>query len=180
MIIASTSWWVLPAVTATRTVVVVVVVVIGLRLFGKRQMGSLNIYDLAMIMALANAVQNAMTQGSGRLSAGMASAAALFVCCGVMTFLFARSSRVERQVIGSPTLLVYEGHLLPERLRRQGVTEDEVMEAVREHGLDKLSDVVTATLEVDGSISVIGVDADHRRHRQAVPGRALGKPGPSP
>jgi uncharacterized membrane protein YcaP (DUF421 family) len=38
------------------------------------------------------------------------------------------------------------------------VTVDEVMEAVREHGLDKLSDVLTATLEVDGSISVIGVD----------------------
>jgi uncharacterized membrane protein YcaP (DUF421 family) len=180
MILASTSWWVLPATTATRTVVVVLVVIVGLRLLGKRQMGSLNIYDLAMIMLLANAVQNAMTEGSGRLSAGMASAAALFVFSGVMALTFARSSRVERRVIGGPTLLVYEGHLLPERLRRQGVTKDELMEAVREHGLDALSDVLTATLEVDGSISVIGADADHRRHRQAVPGHALPKAGPGP
>jgi uncharacterized membrane protein YcaP (DUF421 family) len=180
MIAASASPWVLPAATATRTFLVVVAVVILLRLFGKRQVGSLNIYDLAMIMALANAVQNAMTEGSGKLSAGVASAVALFVFSGVMAVMFARSSRVERQVIGSPTLLVYEGHLLPERLRRQGVTVDEVMEALREHGLDNLGDVLTATLEVDGSISVVGMDADHRRHRRAVPGRALGKAGPSP
>jgi uncharacterized membrane protein YcaP (DUF421 family) len=156
------------------------VVIIGLRLFGKRQLGQINIYDLAMIMLLANAVQNAMTIGSGQLSAGLASAGALFVVSGVMAVALYRSSRLERRVIGSPTLLVYEGHLLPERLGRLGVTDDEVMEALWEHGLDSLSEVLTATLEVDGSISVISTRAGHRRHRRAVPGRQFGATGPSP
>jgi uncharacterized membrane protein YcaP (DUF421 family) len=179
MTLASTSPWVLPAVAATRTVAVAVFVLLGLRLFGKRQMGQMNIYDLAMVMALANAVQNAMTLGSGQLSAGMASGATLFVFSAVLAGALARWSRLERRVVGSPTLLVYEGRLLRERLQRQGVTTDEVMEAVREHGLDQLSSVLTATLEVDGSISVIGTDAAHRRHRRAVPARELGASGPS-
>jgi uncharacterized membrane protein YcaP (DUF421 family) len=168
MILATTAWWVLPAATATRTLVIAVAVVAGVRFFGKRQLSQLNICDLAAIMALANAVQNAMTAGSGLLSVGLASAGALFVFSGVLSALFVLSPSVERRAVGAPVLLVYEGRLLPTRLRHEGVTVDEVMQAVREHGFDDLADVLTATLEVDGSISVVGVQREHRRHPNAV------------
>lgn len=168
MIAAATAWWVFPAATATRTLVIALVVVVGLRLFGKRQLSTMNICDLAAIMALANAVQNGMTAGSGLLSVGLASAGTLFVFSGVLSALFVMAPSVERAAIGSPVLLVYDGRLLRARLRRQGVTIDEVMQAVREHGLDDLAAVLTATLEVDGSISVVGRQGEHRRHAKAV------------
>jgi uncharacterized membrane protein YcaP (DUF421 family) len=168
MIVATTAWWVIPAATATRTLVVAVAVVAGVRIFGKRQLSQLNICDLAAIMALANAVQNAMTAGSGLLSVGLASAGTLFVFSGVLSVIFVLSPSMERHAVGSPVLLVYEGRLLPARLRREEVTVDEVMEALREHGIDDLADVLTATLEVDGSISVVAKDREHRRHSNAV------------
>jgi uncharacterized membrane protein YcaP (DUF421 family) len=102
------------------------------------------------------------------LSVGLASAGTLFVFSGVLSALFVMAPSVERAAIGSPVLLVYDGRLLRARLRRQGVTIDEVMQAVREHGLDDLAAVLTATLEVDGSISVVGRQGEHRRHAKAV------------
>jgi len=63
-----------------RTAIVFAACVIGLRLLGKRQIGQFNIYDLAMIMALANAVQNAMTSGTGNFTTGV-------VCAGVLLLL---------------------------------------------------------------------------------------------
>ena len=50
MIAAQHSSWVLPAALAVRTLAIAIVVILGLRLFGKREMGQLNIADLAAIM----------------------------------------------------------------------------------------------------------------------------------
>ena len=143
------------AAIATRTAAVAVVAIVGLRLAGKRQLGQMNIYDLAMIMALANAVQNAMTRGSGHLLAGLVSATTLLVIAAAITALVLRRPRLESALVGGPTLLAYNGRVLQPALRRQGITLEQLMTAVRERGLADIGDVLTATLEVDGTISVI-------------------------
>ena len=140
---------------AARTVIVVVFLIVGLRLLGKRQLGQMNIYDLALIMALANAVQNAMTSGNGNLSVGFVSAGALIVVGKLLSMLFVRSSRWEARIAGTPTLVVYEGRLVPENLRREHISEDQVMMALRQHGLTDPDQVEMAVLEVDGSLSVV-------------------------
>jgi uncharacterized membrane protein YcaP (DUF421 family) len=74
-------------------------------------------------------------------------------------------------VIGNPTMLVYDGRLLRDHLLREGVTEDEVMQALREHGVDDLASVKVAVLEVDGTISVVPSDAPSSRTRRRIRGR---------
>ena len=143
------------AAMAVRTSIIALIAVAGLRLSGKRQLGQLNVYDLAMVMALANAVQNAMTRGSGDLLAGAVSATALLVVAFAVTTLVVRRPALEARLVGQPTLLVYNGQLIRTRLRRCGVTSSEVMTAVRERGIADLADVWSVTLEVDGTLSVI-------------------------
>src|SRR5690606_41311832 len=58
----------------------------------------------------------------------------------------------------TPTLLIHQGQLLPENLRREKLTEQELMAALRLRGIDELSRVRQAVLEVDGDISVIEQD----------------------
>ena len=152
------------AALAVRTAVIVVVVVAGLRVIGKRQLGQMNIYDLAMVMALANAVQNAMTRGSGHLLAGLVSAATLLGVSGLITAVVLRRPRLEGLLLGTPTLLVYDGRVVRPHLRRSGVTLEQLQSAVRERGLGGLHDVLTVTLEVDGTISVIPKDEPSGRH----------------
>lgn len=140
---------------ALRTAVVTVFLVVGLRLLGKRQIGQMNIYDLAMIMALANAVQNAMTAGKGDLTVGIVSAGTLFIMGRGLTAAFLRSPALEQRVVGMPTVLVNDGQLAVDNMRRERVTEEQVMTALRQHGLTNLHQVKMAVLEVDGTLSIV-------------------------
>src|SRR5215472_6772889 len=94
---------------AVRTGIILVWLFLGLRLIGKRQIGQMNIYDLALIMALANAVQNAMTGGKGDLSVGLVSAGTLLVIGWILSMLFLRLPKLEERVIGTTTVLIHEG-----------------------------------------------------------------------
>jgi uncharacterized membrane protein YcaP (DUF421 family) len=151
---------------ATRTAIVMFILIGGLRLFGKRQIGQMNIYDLAMVMALANGVQNAMTNGSGKLAAGIVSAGTLLLLGALLTALFVRLPKLEDRLVGSPTLLVNDGHILQDRMRRECVTEAQLMQVMREHGLTDVHEVMIAMLEVDGTISLVPKTADHHRSKR--------------
>ena len=138
-----------------RTAVVFFGCVIGLRLLGKRQIGQVNIYDLAMIMALANAVQNAMTSGTGNLTTGFVCAGTLFLLGRLMTAVIVRWPKVEQNLCGTSTVVVSEGKVIESHLRRSGVTDDQLELSLRAHGFSDLSQVRMAVLEIDGNLSVV-------------------------
>ena len=151
-------------VQAAKTLVVFAVVATGLRLLGKRETSQLNVYDLAMLMALANAVQNAMTGGKGNLAVGLVTSSVLVLVAWGVTKLIVRRPGLERTIVGSPTILVHRGSILPDRLRRQGVSLEELQAAARGYGISDLGSVHTCVLEVDGSISVIPYPDAGRDH----------------
>jgi len=162
---SQTSIWFLTAIAA-RTLIVLLFLVLGVRLLARRQIGQMNIYDLALILALANSVQNAMTQGSGHLAVGIVSAGALLSAGRVLGSWFVKWPKLEEHLVGTPTLVVNEGHLVPENMRRIHVTEEQVRAALRQHGLTDPGQVKMAILEVDGTLSVVPQDAPAKRTRQ--------------
>ena len=140
---------------AVRTAIVLVALIVGVRIFGKRQLGGMNVYDLVLVLALANAVQNAMTRGSGQLAVGLVSSGTLLVLGRLLGLAFVRRPSLERSLVGIPTVVVQDGQLHPSNMRREGVTEAEVLAAVRGYGLADLSEVKLAVVEPDGSLSVV-------------------------
>lgn len=149
-----------------RTVIVLISLVIGLRALGKRQMGQFNIYDLALIMLLANAVQNAMTNGDGHILTGLVSAGALFVMGWVVSRAFINLPGLQQHVTGGSTLLVNNGQMIKERMRRERVTQDQLLAAMRQHGLCDFNQVRMAVLEVDGTISIVPNSAPYHETRK--------------
>lgn len=146
------------SIYAAKSAVVLILLFLAFRVLGKRQVGQLNIYDLALIMALANAVQNAMTAGKGDLGVGIVSSGTLLLIGYVLVRLFARSKKAERLLIGMPTVIVNRGQILRHRMRRERITQDELLAAIRQHGLQSPNQVKMAVLEVDGSISIVPND----------------------
>jgi uncharacterized membrane protein YcaP (DUF421 family) len=173
LLVTSPAWFL--STIAARTAIVLLVLIGGLRLLGKRQIGQMNIYDLAMIMALANAVQNAMTNGKGDLGVGLVSAGTLLGIGALLTLVFVRLPKLEERLVGTPTLIVNDGKILPDRMRRECVTQDELMQVLREHGLTDIREVLLATLEVDGTISIVPKTADHERTKKRVQGGSAPK-----
>jgi uncharacterized membrane protein YcaP (DUF421 family) len=153
-----------------KTLVVLAVVATGLRLLGKRETSQLNVYDLAMLMALANAVQNAITGGKGNLAVGLVTSSVLVLVAWGVTKLIVHRPGLERAVVGSPTILIHRGTVLPDRLRRQGVSLNELRAATRASGISDLDRVHTCVLEVDGSISVILYPDAGQGHPEQQPG----------
>src|ERR1700720_2085808 len=90
-------------VIAGKTTVIYLFLVGGLRFFGKRELGQMNIYDLVLIIVLANAVQNAMVGSDTTLAGGLVAATTLLLLNRGTTFVMASSSAVEHYLVGQPT-----------------------------------------------------------------------------
>lgn len=140
---------------AARTTIMYVFLIIGLRLTGKHELGQLNPLDLVLLLVISNAVQNAMVGPYASVSAGMVAVATLLLLNLALSYIGLRSKRFDRVLEGSPTLLVHDGALITEHLAKERLKPEDVEEALREHGVEQVSDVQSAVLEVDGSISVV-------------------------
>src|SRR5690349_5105924 len=100
-----------------RTVLVYLAIFIGLRLVGKREVGQLTIFDLVVLLLLANSVQNAMVGTDSSVTGGVVAAATLLILN--MLFSYARlHSRALRHLLeGSPTILVWRGKIITQNMR---------------------------------------------------------------
>jgi uncharacterized membrane protein YcaP (DUF421 family) len=153
-VFASPGGWDL-LVIAARTALLYLFVVIALRVTGKRQFGEMNTLDLLLIMVISNAVQNAMSQQSPHLSVALVSSATLILIAIVFRRLTSKFPMLEPLLLGEPTVLVENGRLISRELHGQGLTENDLMTAVRGQGIADLKGVRLAVLEVNGNISIV-------------------------
>lgn len=143
---------------AFRTSVIYLALLLGLRLTGKRQLGQMTVFDLVLLLVIANAVQNAMVGPDTSLAGGLIAAAVLLGWHTGLDRLRRKSRGVARLLGGSAVILIYRGAILHEQLSRENITADELLQALREHGVATVQDVRLAVLEPDGAISVIRND----------------------
>ena len=133
-------------------------IVFAIRLFGKTEIAQLSVADLVFIMLLSNAVQNAMVGSDTSLPGGLIAAASLFAINAVFKECMYRIPGFGKLLEGESLMLVYQGKVNDANMRKAKITTDELLEAIREHGVARVADVNLAVLEVDGNISVLSDD----------------------
>ena len=150
-----------------RSAIIYVAVVVGIRLTGRRQLGQMTPFDLVLILLIANAVQNAMVGTDVSIFGGLLAAATLLAMNHLTGALIERIPRFRKIVEGEPRLLVNDGKLIESHVRDAGLTDDLILQAIREHGFEDLSQVQLAVLEIDGTISIVprGAQTVRTRHR---------------
>lgn len=144
--------------------------VVLLRASGNRTLSKMNSFDLVVTVAFGSTLSTILVNRNVSLAVGLAALALLVVLQLAITWLSVRSSFVSRIVKTAPTVLLREGQLHHQALKRVRVTGDEVMGAVRQHGYGSLHDIDLVVLETDGSLSVIAA-------RQAGDRSAYGRLG---
>jgi uncharacterized membrane protein YcaP (DUF421 family) len=150
---------------AFRTLLCYLAILILLRLAGKREIGQVTVFDIVVLLMIGNAIQNAMVGTDYSVTGGVLSAAVLIGANYLTALIGLHSPLFQRAVRGEPTLLVSHGHFVTPSLRREGIDPDEVLAAMRDHGFDSLSQVKSAWLEIDGSISIVPEEATIIRTR---------------
>jgi uncharacterized membrane protein YcaP (DUF421 family) len=151
-----------------RTFVVYVVLIGGLRIFGKRELGQMTPFDLVVILTVSNAVQNAMIGSDVTVTGAIVSVTTLLFTNWLFNEFGFRSTGFRNVFMGQPRLLAHNGEVLQDNLRREGLDEDDLIMAAREHGFDKIADIGEAMLELDGTISIIPKDTPllRTKHRK--------------
>ena len=132
--------------------------VIALRIFGKKELSQLNTADVILILLISNSVQNAMVGSDTTLWGGLASATVLFIINFTLKKLMYKYKRFSDFMQEKPEILIHNGVLDFKSLSKLNITNDELKEAMREHGVEYFADVKLAMLEIDGNISIISGD----------------------
>lgn len=141
-----------------RTVAVGVLAYISLvaflRVSGKRTLAKLNAFDLVVTVALGSTLSAILLQESVALAEGATALALLIFMQFLVTAASVRSASVAKAVRSEPSLLIKDGECCRETMRRERITEDEALSAIRSQGGHRIADARTVILESDGTLSV--------------------------
>ena len=150
-------------------------IVLAIRLFGKKELSQLSVVDLVFILLISNSVQNAMVGSDTSLGGGLMAASALFVINFLMKQAIYRFPWLGKLIQGEAIMLVYKGKMKIDNMHHNRITHEELMEAVREHGVNSISDVDLAVLEVDGNISILSNNFHRKTNRKRKVHKAITK-----
>lgn len=132
-----------------------VVLLLFLRISGKRTLAKLNAFDLVVTVALGSTLSAIILQESIALAEGVAALALLILLQFLVTFWSVRSTRFASAIRSEPALLARNGQFCKDAMRRERITEDEALSAVRASGAQDIAQVQSLILESDGTLSVV-------------------------
>jgi uncharacterized membrane protein YcaP (DUF421 family) len=121
----------------------------------RRDVGAVGIADILLLVIVADAAQNAMAGGYDTCAEGAILVLTIVAWNWLLDFLSYRFAAIRRFAMPGRLTLVQRGVPRRRNMRREYLTMEELLEKLREQGIEKLSEVKVAYLEGDGQISVI-------------------------
>jgi uncharacterized membrane protein YcaP (DUF421 family) len=141
-----------------------------LRFVLKRQSGSVGVTDLLVVVLIADAAQNAMAGSYQSVPDGLLLVSTIIFWSYAIDWLGNQFPLVGRVVHPPPLLLIRDGKLMRQNMRKELITVEELMSQLREQGIDDIRKVKRAYEEGDGRISVISKEGPSQPHPKAPSG----------
>ena len=140
--------------TYVRTIVVYLVLIFSVRLMGKRQIGQMEASEFVVAMLAADLAAVPMQNSGIPLLSGIVPLLTVLGLELVMSFLILKNVSFRRFLCGKPVILIDNGKIIQENLRRTRITMDELTSHLRQKDVLTISAVQYAILETDGNLSV--------------------------
>jgi uncharacterized membrane protein YcaP (DUF421 family) len=139
-----------------RATAVYVFLLVLFRLSGKRTLAQVTTFDFVLLLIISEATQQALVDGDNSMTNAFLLVATLVALNIVFSEIKQRFKAAERVLDGLPLLIVEHGNLLHDRMAKERIDENDVLDAAREHhGLERLEQIKYAVLERNGKISII-------------------------
>lgn len=138
-----------------RGVVVFVFLYVLMRIVGRRELSSLEPFDLILLVILGDAVQQGLTQDDYSLTGSFLAIGTIAVLQVLVSWIGFRFPGARPVLEGTPIVVVENGDVIERNAKRERLSVDEIREAARLQGIGQLSDVRWAVLETNGQISFI-------------------------
>ena len=125
------------------------------RLILRRDVGSIGVADVLLLVLIADASQNAMSAEYRSVGDGAVLIATLVFWNLVIDWLCFHSPKFERLISGTKLCLIRDGQMLRRNMRREFITVEDMMSQLRQHGIEEVAEVRRAYMESDGNISIL-------------------------
>jgi uncharacterized membrane protein YcaP (DUF421 family) len=153
-----------------RPVIVYAFLVISLRLSGKRELVQLNPFDLVVLLTLSNTVQNAIIGDDNSVTGGVIGATSLLLVNYLVVRFLYKHQKLDQLVEGKSDILVEDGQVRADHLKRELITLPQLEAAARKQGFDALSEVQKCILEPGGTLTFIAKKpaTEDIRHQELI------------
>ena len=141
--------------TFFRSIIIYVIVLVVMRLMGKREIGQMQPFELAISIMIADLATIPMADIGIPISNGIIPILGLLVMHLIISVINLKSSKIRELICGKPTILIYRGKIDEEKMKKERLTLNELEEKLRSNNVMNLGDVEYAVLETSGDISVI-------------------------
>lgn len=150
-----------------RPIIMYLALIVLLRIFGKRELAQLNPFDLVVLLSLSNTVQNALIGDDNSVTGGLIGAVTLLTVNWIVVRVLYSSPKLDHALEGNERILIQDGKVNPDAMRRELLTEEELLAVVHKQGLDEFSQVQKCVLEPNGSFYVEGYKPSDEENRHA-------------
>ena len=137
-----------------RSAILYVLIIVLMRAMGKRQIGQLQPFEFVITIMIADLASTPMEDSTVPLLYGIMPLAALILLQSVLTLITLKSGRLREIVNGQPSVLVRNGVVDENEMRKQAITLSELLEEIRSAGMNTIDEVGCAVLEVSGQLSI--------------------------
>ena len=142
-------------ITFVRSIILYVIVLVVMRLMGKREIGQLQPFELAIAIMIADLASVPMSEVGIPIINGIIPILSLLVMHLIISFINLKSIKMRQLICGKPSILIYRGKINEKVLIKESFTINELQERLRANNINNLADVEYAILETSGQVSVI-------------------------
>jgi uncharacterized membrane protein YcaP (DUF421 family) len=140
-----------------RPIIVYLCLIVFLRVFGKRELAQLNPFDLVVLLSLSNTVQNSIIGDDNSVTGGLVGAFALLAINWLLARVLYSAPKVTTAIEGSKTILISNGVVDAEQMKREVLTHDDLISVLNKNGFNRPEDVKLCVLEPNGTFYVEGI-----------------------
>ena len=142
-------------ITFIRAIILYIIVLIVMRLMGKREIGQLQPFELAISIMIADLASVPMTELGIPLTNGIIPILGLLVMYMIISFFNMKNINIRKIISGKPSILIYRGEIDEKILQKERMTINELQERLRQSNIFNLADVEFAILETSGQVTVV-------------------------
>lgn len=138
-----------------RTIMCYTVLVISLRIMGKREIGQLSLFDLIILLSIADIIVVGIEKYEQKFIYVLFPVILLTLLQKLVAFIMLKIPKTRKLMDGKPTIIILNGNLLKEEMNKQSYNIEDLLLQLRTQGIFTLDDVFFAVLETNGKLSVI-------------------------
>ena len=142
-------------ITFFRSIILYIIVLIVMRFMGKREIGQMQPFELAISIMIADLASIPMTETGVPIFNGIIPILGLLVMHLIISVMNIKSLKAREIICGKPSILIYRGKINEKALRKERFTINELQERLRSNNVVNLGDVEYAILETSGEVTVI-------------------------